>query len=107
MRGFFVKYQDRLLYGSDLTEQPPNPNERAQNPPLDPAGFAHEADAFWRSDWTYLATPDVQHVEAIAADVKGLALPKPVIDKIFYANARRIFLPPGRRAVQSTLTMSR
>ena len=44
VRRFFVKYQDRLLYGSDLTENPPDPHERAQNPPLDPAQFTAEAD---------------------------------------------------------------
>jgi predicted TIM-barrel fold metal-dependent hydrolase len=42
-----------------------------------------------------LATPDVQHIEAIKADVKGLALPREVIDKIYYANARRIFKASG------------
>jgi hypothetical protein len=91
VRGFFVKYQDRLLYGSDLTENPPDPNGRAQNPPMDSAQFAVEADTFWRSDWRYLATSEVQPIDAIKADVTGLALPKPVIDKIYYSNARRVF----------------
>jgi hypothetical protein len=91
VRGFFVKYQDRLLYGSDLTENPPEPHARAQNPPMDPAQFAAEADTVWRSDWVYLATSEVQPIDDIKADVKGLALPKPVIDKIYYANARRVF----------------
>jgi predicted TIM-barrel fold metal-dependent hydrolase len=95
VRRFFVKYQDRLLYGSDLTENPPDPHERSQNPPMDPAQFTAEADAFWRSDWIYLATAEVQSIDAIKADVKGLALPKSVIDKIYYANAKRVFgLPP-------------
>jgi predicted TIM-barrel fold metal-dependent hydrolase len=91
VRRFFVKYQDRLLYGSDLTENPPDPHERAQNPPLDSRQFAVEADAFWRSDWVYLATSEVQPIDAIKANVKGLALPKTVIDKIYYSNARRVF----------------
>ncbi len=91
VRRFFIKYQDRLLYGSDLTENPPDPHERAQNPPMDSAQFAVEADAFWRSDWVYLATSEVQPIAAIKADVKGLALPKAVIDKIYYSNARRVF----------------
>jgi predicted TIM-barrel fold metal-dependent hydrolase len=91
VRRFFVKYQDRLLYGSDLTENPPDPHERSQNPPMDPAQFTAEADAFWRSDWIYLATAEVQSIDAIKADVKGLALPKSVIDKIYYANAQRVF----------------
>ena len=91
VRRFFVKYQDRLLYGTDLTENPPDPRERAQNPPLEPAQFEAEADAFWRSDWGYLATAEVQRIDAIKADVKGLALPKAVIDKIYFGNARRVF----------------
>jgi predicted TIM-barrel fold metal-dependent hydrolase len=91
VRRFFIKYQDRILYGSDLTENPPSASERAQNPPLDPAEFPKEADALWRSDWLYLATPAVQHVDAIKADVQGLALPRAVIDRIYYGNARRVF----------------
>ena len=91
VRRFFVKYQDRLLYGTDLTEDPPDPRQRAQNPPSDGMPFEVEADEFWRSDWLYLATSEVQHIDAIEADVKGLALPKSVIDKIYYSNARRVF----------------
>ena len=82
VRAFFIKYQDRLLYGSDL----------AQNPEDDPVEFAHEADAFWRSDWRYLATGRTQRINDIRAWVKGLALPRSVIDKIYYANARRAYL---------------
>jgi predicted TIM-barrel fold metal-dependent hydrolase len=92
VRRFFIKYQDRLLYGSDLTENPPAPHERAQNPPMDSAQFAVEADTFWRSDWIYLATSQVQPIDAIEANVKGLGLPRAVIDKIYYSNARRVFL---------------
>jgi hypothetical protein len=77
-----------------VTQNPADVPGRAQNPPVDAAGIAAEADAFWRSDWTYLATFQVQHIDAIEADVKGLALPKPVVDKIYFGNARRIFALP-------------
>jgi hypothetical protein len=99
VRQFFLKYQDRLLYGTDLTEDPPDPKARAQNPPSDGTPFETEADTFWRSDWLYLATGDVQHIDAIKADVKGLALPRSVIDKIYYTNAHRVFwrLPQSPR----------
>jgi len=79
VRQFFLKYQDRLLYGTDLTEDPGDTT------------FAAEADAFWRSDWSYLATRDTQHIDAIRADVTGLALPRSVIDKIYFTNAKRVF----------------
>jgi predicted TIM-barrel fold metal-dependent hydrolase len=91
VRRFFIEYQDRILYGSDLTQSPVTATDRAQNPPIDSAEFPREADAFWRSDWTYLATSTVQHIDAIGADVKGLALPKRLVDKIYYKNARRVF----------------
>ena len=90
VRAFFVKYQDRLLYGTDLTQSPPDPNARAQNPPATD-DFEGEADRTWRADWRYLATPLSQRVDAINADTPGLALPKPVIDKVYWANARRFF----------------
>ncbi|HUD30841.1 MAG TPA: amidohydrolase family protein [Novosphingobium sp.] len=97
VRAFFVKYQDRILYGTDLTDSPPDPAARAQNPPAT-ADFAGEADAVWRADWRYLATPLSQRVDAIEADAKGLDLPRAVIDKIYWKNARGFFhLAPAPR----------
>jgi Amidohydrolase len=91
VRAFFIHYQDRILYGSDLSQNPPSASERAQNPPMEMGDFAKEADGFWRSDWAYLATGDSQHIDAIKTDVQGLALSRKVIDKIYYTNAQRIF----------------
>lgn len=91
VRQFFIRYQDRLMYGSDLSENPPTAEAKAQNPPVTLESFGEEADQFWRSDWKYLATDESQHIDAIKADAPGLALPKSVIDKIYYTNARRAF----------------
>jgi predicted TIM-barrel fold metal-dependent hydrolase len=82
VRAFFIKYQDRVLYGTDLTL---NPGDDAQ-------AFKTAAHDYWTSDWTYLATGETQRVDNIDADARGLALPKSVIDKIYYGNARRTFL---------------
>ncbi|MBB5716626.1 amidohydrolase family protein [Sphingomonas aerophila] len=97
VRGFMIKYQDRLLYGTDLKISPPAPGAPAPGAAA-AAEFRQEAETFWRSDWRYLATPLSQHVDAINADARGLALPRAVIDKIYYANARRIFRLDGRTA---------
>lgn len=91
VRQFFIRYQDRLMYGSDLSENPPDPSARAQNPPVTQQSFSDEADGFWRSDWKYLATDESQRIDAIKADAPGLTLPRSVIDKIYYGNARRVF----------------
>lgn len=96
VRNFMIKYQDRLIYGTDLTHNPPEPGARAQNPPSAGDGFAEQADTVWRADWRYLATPLSQRIEAIDADVKGLALPKSVIDKIYRENAYRVFIRPAQ-----------
>jgi hypothetical protein len=81
VRAFFVRYQDRLLYGTDLTL---NPGDNTQE-------FKAEAHNVWTRDWRYLATDESQRVEIIKADVPGLALPREVIDKVYYGNAARAF----------------
>lgn len=81
VRDFFIRYQDRLLYGTDLT----------QSPGADTAQFKAETHAVWQSDWRYLATDETQHIDVLAADVAGLALPRTVIDKVYYGNAAREF----------------
>ena len=56
-----------------------------------------DVDRTWRADWKYLATPGTQHVADLKADVKGLALPRQVIDKLYYRNAQRIYPAPRLR----------
>ena len=90
VRAFFIRYQDRILYGTDLTDSPPDPAARAQNPPAT-NDFPKEADRVWRADWRYLATPLSQRVDAIGTDAVGLNLPRTVIDKIYRTNAVRFF----------------
>lgn len=81
VRDFFIAYQDRILYGTDLT----------LNPGEDADAFRQSAHDTWTSHWTYLATAETQRVDDIDADARGLALPRSVIDKIYHANARREF----------------
>lgn len=92
VRDFFIKYQDRLMYGTDVADNPPNPANAKEDPPTTSSAFEADVDRTWRSDWRYLATPLSQHVEDIKADVKGLDLPRSVIDKLYYRNAERIYL---------------
>lgn len=82
VRAFLIRHQDRIVYGTDLIFGPAD----------EPGPFRRHAHAVWISDWLYLATPQVQRVDDIDADVRGLHLPRSVIDKIYWANAERIFL---------------
>lgn len=83
VRRFFIKYQDRILYGSDLS----------QAPDQDGAALAREAEAVWRMHWRYFNTDDRFQVADLDAPVTGLALPRAVVDKLYRKNAERVF--PG------------
>jgi predicted TIM-barrel fold metal-dependent hydrolase len=81
VRRFFIKYQDRLLYGTDLSQEP---GANAQD-------LRGEAHSVWLSDWRYLNTDSTQRVPALDQPVRGLALPRAVVAKIYSGNARRWF----------------
>ncbi|MEP1448586.1 MAG: amidohydrolase family protein [Paraglaciecola sp.] len=81
VREFFIKYQDRILYATDLTH----------NPGRDPEAFKQEVRNKWHQDWKYLSTSEVLQVPEVDGVIKGLALPKSVINKIYRRNAQRFF----------------
>lgn len=81
VRTFMLRYQDRLLYGSDL----------ARSRDESDADFAAETAATWRADWRFLVTDDWQRSPDLKPAFRGLALPAAVIDKIYRHNAERVF----------------
>ena len=87
VRRFFIRYQDRLLYGSDLTQENAG----------DPVEVRREAHATWLRDWRYLNTTQKFRVPELDAPVRGLGLPKGVVRKIYSGNAERWFGNPWNR----------
>jgi predicted TIM-barrel fold metal-dependent hydrolase len=81
VRRFFIRYQDRLLYGTDLTQE-----AGAKG-----ADIRREAHEVWLRDWRYLTTGATQRVPELDAPVRGLALPRDVIRRIYATNAERWF----------------
>lgn len=81
VRRFFIKYQDRVLYGSDM----------AQAPDQDGAAMGREAEVVWRMHWRYFNTADSFKVSDLDQPVQGLALPREVVDKLYRTNAQRAF----------------
>jgi predicted TIM-barrel fold metal-dependent hydrolase len=75
VRAFLIKYQDRILYGTDLD--------------LLPDANIPETLKDWEStyarDWEYLATTETFSFEG--KQIQGLNLPQPVLQKIFHSNA--------------------
>jgi len=81
IREFFIRYQDRILYGSDIIQEGQNV----------PAEFKEEIHRQWLADWQYLTTDENMQTEEFDASFQGLALPAEVIEKIYRLNALRIF----------------
>ena len=83
VRRFFIRYQDRLLYGTD----------EAQEPTQSGADMAATTDKVWRAQWRYFTSDQTFRVYDLDKPVQGLALPRGVIDKLYHLNAERAF--PG------------
>jgi predicted TIM-barrel fold metal-dependent hydrolase len=76
VRDFMIRYQDRILYGTDF--------EVHDEPGLDPEKVKANLHKGWLDQWIYLTTDST-------VEVKGLKLPVDVIDKIYFRNAEKYF----------------
>jgi hypothetical protein len=77
VRNFCIKYQDRLLYGTDVSYNGSN----------DPEGFRSRMHNEWMDDWKYFVTDSEMTSGLFEGSFKGLQLPKEVIDKLYRENA--------------------
>ncbi len=99
IRKFFLKYQDRILFGSDG-----NPGRGAEE--------------FWVPHWRFLETYDehFDHPAQIRSPtgaplhgrwkISGIGLPDEVLRKVYYANALR-YLPSARASIERQLAARR
>lgn len=76
-RNFFIKYQDRLVYGTD----------KAINSSTDSDGLSKNIHDAWVRDWIFFVTDDQITLPGFG-NLSGLKLPADVIDKIYYRNAK-------------------
>jgi predicted TIM-barrel fold metal-dependent hydrolase len=86
VRNFCIKYQDRLLYGTDLAV-----SSTYDKPAL--AKALERIKATYNRDYRYFATDEEMAVPEISGKFHGLALPAGVLKKIFYENAEKWY--PG------------
>ncbi|MFO7671683.1 MAG: hypothetical protein R6W31_18635 [Bacteroidales bacterium] len=76
---FIIKFQDRLLYGTDI-ESHGWPEEKKR---------AHE---LWMRDRIYFISDGIMSSPVVVQQFQGMRLPKSVVDKIYSLNAKRIYL---------------
>lgn len=83
VRNFFIRYQDRLIYGTDFIVDGKDPAPMS----------AHVLDVRL-SHWRFFTTDDKMNVPgSVDGEFTGLKLPREVIDKIYLKNAEKWF--PG------------
>jgi predicted TIM-barrel fold metal-dependent hydrolase len=80
---FFIKYQDRIIYGTDRGDYVGSEQ--------DPEKLKEKARVEWTSDWKFLTTDEPMTSQHVNDEFKGLKLPREVIDKIYYKNAENLF----------------
>jgi predicted TIM-barrel fold metal-dependent hydrolase len=77
VRDFMIRYQDRLIYGTDMGVYDVEG--------ADPDILCKNLKNGWLNQWIYLAT------DSTVNNIKGLRLPAEVIDKIYYKNSDKYF----------------
>ena len=92
IRRFLIRYQDRILYGSDDSYGPDDQDARA-------VADIHKG---WLEDWRFLATSDAMHSEDFTAAFHGLQLPRAVLEKIYRRNAEKLFAGAWKEGVPAS-----
>jgi predicted TIM-barrel fold metal-dependent hydrolase len=88
VRAFLVRYQDRVLYGLDQTRAPDPQREDSAE---ERRRFARSLEESYRRDFRYYAGEG--DMEYRGKTVRGLGLPREVLEKLYHGNAERII--PG------------
>ena len=81
VRDFFIRYQDRIIYGSDVIDSFFDHEDQA----------AARFDALWSYHWQYFSSEDIMEAEEFEGEFQGLGLPTEVLEKLFVINAAKIY----------------
>jgi len=80
---FFIKYQDRIIYGTDMMVR--------EN--MDSSEVIQRSHRTRLSDWRFFTSDEAMQAPEVADKFHGLHLPREVVDKIYRKNAEKWF--PG------------
>ena len=85
---FFIKYQDRLVYGTDLRSSAMDIVNKGIK---DPSGIKKHAHEVWMRHWKFFTNDQMMRVPKVEGEFRGLKLPREVVDKIYRTNAEKLF----------------
>lgn len=78
VRDFMIRYQDRILYGTDLIDDGNS----------EPEGIIEEMSNRWENHWKFFTTSELLHAPEFKEPFHGLALPDEALKKIYAYNAQ-------------------
>lgn len=81
VRDFCIKYQDRIMYGTDVID----------DGSLSGHEYAERFEHLWKFHYQFFATNDLMQAPEFKGDYRGLDLPSEVVEKIFYTNAKKLY----------------
>jgi predicted TIM-barrel fold metal-dependent hydrolase len=81
VRDFFIKYQDRIIYGTDVID----------DGSLTDTELCNKFKTLWEKHWTFFATSNTLKAPEFKGTFKGLELPTTVLEKIFITNAAKTY----------------
>ena len=81
---FFIKYQDRLIYGTDMRHEA---MDVVNNGITGYEGLKNHAHEVWLRHWRFFTTSETMTVPKVQGAFKGMKLPRQVVDKIYFGNA--------------------
>ncbi|HKK44545.1 MAG TPA: amidohydrolase family protein [Balneolaceae bacterium] len=82
VKKFFEKYQDRIIYGTDIIDDPQQ----------DATDIIQELKRRWEKHWLFLSTDKKLHSRYIDQSFFGLDLPESILEKVYHSNAQDWYL---------------
>jgi hypothetical protein len=85
---FFIKYQDRIIYGTDLRR---GAMDIVNNGITDSEGIKKHSHEVWMRHWKFFTTDQKMRVPKVDGEFRGLKLPREVVNKLYRKNAEKWF----------------
>lgn len=79
VKDFFIKYQDRLLYATDITIDDTH----------EASAFLEAAHKTWINHWKFFTSDDWMEAPEVNKPFRALHLPKEVIDNLYWNNVHK------------------
>jgi len=79
VRDFFIRYQDRILYATDITV----------DDSISPETVRANAYSTWINHWRFFISDEMMEAPEVPGKFRALHLPKEVIDKVYTTNIKK------------------